>query len=117
MLISSQSGCDAVRFSTPDVLEKYVAGSAFEKTLVPPADALEETFFLGLRLNRGVNLRQIAAAFGEEALRGAHAVIKELVSDGLLQRENECIRLTARGRLFSNEVFQRFIAIGDCPRA
>jgi oxygen-independent coproporphyrinogen III oxidase len=117
MLISSQSGCDAVRFSTPDVLEKYVAGSAFEKTLVPPADALEETFFLGLRLNRGVNLRQIAAAFGEEALRGAHAVIKELVSDGLLQRENECIRLTARGRLFSNEVFQRFIAIGDYPRA
>jgi oxygen-independent coproporphyrinogen III oxidase len=116
MLISSESGRDAVRFSTADALEKYVAGSAFEKTLVSPAAALEEIFFLGLRLNRGVNLKPIAAAFGEDALRSAHTAIEDLISDGLLQCDSDCIRLTARGRLFSNEVFERFIAIGDCPR-
>jgi oxygen-independent coproporphyrinogen-3 oxidase len=117
MLISSEAGCAAVRFSSPDVLEKYVAGSALEKTCVSPAAALEEIFFLGLRLNRGVNLKPIAAAFGEDALRSAHTAIEELISDGLLERDRDCIRLTARGRLFSNEVFERFLAIGDCTRA
>ena len=116
MLIRSENERDAVRFSAPDVLEKYVAGSAFERTLVSSTGALEETFFLGLRLNRGVNLKEVSAAFGEEVLRGAYMAIEDLVSDGLLQRYCDSIRLTARGRLFSNEVFERFLAMDECTR-
>ncbi len=54
----------AVRFSFPDSLEAYVAGSPLNRIQVSPAAALEETFFLGLRLTRGVNLGQVASAFG-----------------------------------------------------
>ena len=110
MLISAVAGAEAVRFSTADSLEKYVAGSPLEKTVVSAAAALEESFFLGLRLNRGVNLQQIAVEFGREAVANARPAIAELVAAGLLQEDGDFIRLTARGRLLSNEVFQRFLA-------
>jgi len=39
------------------------------------------------------------------------ASIDELVADGLLIGSGQNLRLTNRGRLLSNEVFGRFIAI------
>jgi oxygen-independent coproporphyrinogen-3 oxidase len=72
--------------------------------------ALEETFFLGLRLNRGVNLRDVAAEFGHEAVAALRPTIAQLISSELLQQVGDRISLTARGRLLSNEVFQQFIA-------
>ena len=92
---------DAVRFATSDVLEEYVAGKQRSVTPVTPALATEEQYFLGLRLNRGVDPRQVGS--------DASAVIEELVRDGLLEWVGERVRLTSRGRLLSNEVFQRFL--------
>lgn len=110
MLKSAASSVEAVRFSTADALEKFVAGSPPEKTLVPHATALEENFFLGLRLNRGVNLHQVSTAFGQSALDALRPTIAGLIADGLLLQNGDHIRLTARGRLVSNEVFQAFLA-------
>ena len=73
--------------------------------------ALEETFFLGLRLTQGVNLRDVAAEFGDESVSGFRDSIAEFVEGGLLFRDDDCIRLTTRGRLLSNDVFQRFISL------
>jgi oxygen-independent coproporphyrinogen-3 oxidase len=115
MLRSSEPQFDAVRFATADVLDKYVAGSQFQKTAVPRANALEENFFLGLRLNRGIDLQNIAANFGQPILDAWSPVIADLVADGLLQRDGNCIRLTSRGRLLSNEVFQAFLLDEDVP--
>jgi oxygen-independent coproporphyrinogen-3 oxidase len=70
--------------------------------------ALEESFFLGLRLNRGVDMARVREEFGEAAGK-FDATIADLVADGLLQRTNDNLRLTPRGRLLSNEVFGRFI--------
>jgi len=36
--------------------------------------------------------------------------VRELESSGMLEREGDIVRLTAAGRLLSNEVFQRFIS-------
>ena len=36
-------------------------------------------------------------------------MISELIADGLLENPGERLRLTARGRLLSNEVFARFL--------
>ena len=112
MLASSIPEADAVRFSTADALESYVAGSPLQRTPVLPASAFEEAFFLGLRLNRGVDLRDIASRFGEQALHNVQPVIAELTNDELLQQGGESIRLTPRGRLLSNEVFQSFLVSG-----
>jgi oxygen-independent coproporphyrinogen III oxidase len=115
MLPSTVPEADAVRFSTADALEKYVAGSPLQPTAVSRAAALEETFFLGLRLNRGVDLRDVAATFGPQALDDLQAAIAQLIDDGLIQQEDRRIRLTSRGRLLSNEVFQAFIANDKLP--
>jgi len=99
----------SVRFSTPDSLEGYVAGGPVNRSLVDQQGAIEESFFLGLRLNRGVDLRAIAGEFGETAIRGFSSVIADLIDCGLLEREESRVRLTSHGRLLSNEVFERFI--------
>jgi len=83
---------------------------------VTPAAALEETFFLGLRLNRGINLRDVAAEFGKDAINGFSETIADFVRIGLVENQGDVIRLTPRGRLLSNEVFERFIAqAGEVP--
>jgi len=106
---------EAVRFSFPDSLEAYVAGGPLNRSQISPAAALEETFFLGLRLTCGVNLRQVASAFGEGAIAGLGETIAELRRMGLMEKQGDMVRLTAKGRLLSNEVFERFIAVKTGP--
>jgi len=112
MLPGADAEVEAVRFSTPDVLERYVSGAPLERTSVGGTMALEEHFFLGLRLNRGVDLRRIAKQFGDAASNAVRPVIGELVDAGLLHDDGDSIRLSPRGRLLSNEVFQAFLATG-----
>jgi oxygen-independent coproporphyrinogen-3 oxidase len=112
MLSSASHGAEAVRFSTADVLEQYIAGVPLQSTVVSPQTALEESFFLGLRLTRGVSLRDLSAKFGEEAVARYRDTIAECVDAGLMQSDQEVVRLTSRGRLLSNEVFQKFL-LGD----
>jgi oxygen-independent coproporphyrinogen-3 oxidase len=117
MLRSTVLGVEAVRLATADSLDQYVAGAPMQRTEVSREAALEECFFLGLRLNRGVDLGEIAASFGLEAVANVQPRIAELAADGLIQQEGDRIRLTPRGRLLSNEVFQMFLALVDSPRA
>ena len=101
---------EAVRFAAPDSLESYLAAKPMNPVAVSQRAALEESFFLGLRVTRGVNLQKIAEKFGNEALAGFSDTIAEFVDAELLERRGQLIRLTPRGRLLSNEVFERFIS-------
>ena len=113
MLVSASTEVEAVRFAASDVLEKYIAGSFPQRTVVSRAAALEESFFLGLRLNRGVDLQQIAASFGQQALNNLQSTIAGMIADELMEQCGNFVRLTPRGRLLSNEVFQVFLAPAD----
>jgi len=103
---------DAVRFSTPDSLEAYISGEPQKQTVISKEAALEETFFLGLRLNRGLDVAKVWAEFGADAMTNFSPVIADLVQLGLIERRENRLRLTDRGRLLSNEVFERFILTG-----
>jgi oxygen-independent coproporphyrinogen-3 oxidase len=107
-MLQSESG--AIRFSNPDALEKYVAGAAQDCIDISSEAALQEALFLGLRLNRGIDLAEIEKEFGEDAVRGYSEAVSELVEAGLVERDGMVVRLTDRGRLLSNEVFERFIS-------
>jgi len=109
-MLASTNVNGAVRFSNPDALEKYVAGNPPTISVIDSNAELEEVFFLGLRLNRGVDLAQLKNDFGKSAIASYMESISELVGAGLLVRENDVVRLTAPGRLLSNEVFERFIS-------
>src|SRR5437868_5551212 len=110
MLLSCEAENEAVRFSTSDSLEEYVAERHLKRTPIASHAVLEETFFLGLRLNRGVDLKEVAAKFGASAVAGFTETISEFVEGGLMEREDSWTRLTPRGRLLSNEVFERFVS-------
>lgn len=106
----SASPNTSIRFATADSLEQYVSGTSLQVTRISPEEALQEAFFLGLRLNRGVNLKMIVEQFGKDAASIHFPIIQELIELELLQHNGDVIRLTPRGRLLSNDVFARFLA-------
>jgi putative oxygen-independent coproporphyrinogen III oxidase len=109
---TSSGGCNqAVRLATSDELEAFLSGTEPKHSPVDRQAALEEAFFLGLRLNCGVSLDDISAEFGNVAIHTVQPIIAECVELGLMEQCRGQIRLTARGRLLSNEVFERFIAV------
>ena len=108
MLVSRNGDAESVRLATTDDYDNFFVAADFKTSVVTPEQALEESFFLGLRLNCGVDFGRLRKKFGEAAERFG-APIEELVEDGLLIRSGENLRLTKRGRLLSNEVFGRFI--------
>jgi oxygen-independent coproporphyrinogen-3 oxidase len=116
MLASATADIESVRFAAADSLELYQQQAGFERTAVSPQSAWEESFFLGLRLTRGVRLRELAAKFGEEAVGNARSAIAQLVEGGLMEERGEFVCLTSRGRLLSNEVFERFLVAEEIAR-
>jgi oxygen-independent coproporphyrinogen III oxidase len=106
---SPDAGIDCVRFSSVDVYDRFLVAPEITMTQVSTAQALEESFFLGLRLNRGINLGALRARFGG-CLNPHLPKIDELICDGLLVRNGDNLQLTPRGRLLSNEVFERFVS-------
>lgn len=109
MLEAADSKADAIRFATADALEKYTSGVPLQQSLVSGEAAIEETFFLGLRLTRGVSLDEVTAKFGADAVGRHRPAIAEMIEGELLEIHEGRIRLSSRGRLLSNEVFQRFL--------
>jgi oxygen-independent coproporphyrinogen-3 oxidase len=69
----------------------------------------EEAMFLGLRMNEGIDLEALRAEFGAELMGGAVAALSDVEEAGLVEREGSWLRLTARGRMVSNEVFSRLL--------
>jgi oxygen-independent coproporphyrinogen-3 oxidase len=108
MLPAASGETESVRLATTDDYDRFFVAADFMASAVSAEQALEESFFLELRLNRGVDLRRLREEFGDAADKFG-ATIDELVEDGLLIRTGEDLRLTDRGRLLSNEVFGRFI--------
>jgi len=111
MLLSVRPDLAAVRFAGPDNLNSFVASAPLGVTEISSEAAMEEAFFLGLRLNRGVDLTAMAAEFGEPSAAAVKEVVDELVEYALLERGDHHVRLTAQGRLLSNEVFEKFLGI------
>jgi oxygen-independent coproporphyrinogen-3 oxidase len=123
-----RAGVDAVRWANGDELEGYlgrpVQGARYkgDAALVQLGDAaqpevervdaekgFEEAMFLGLRMNEGVDLEALRAEFGEGLMRGAVEALGDVVEAGLVVRAGSRLRLTARGRMASNEVFSRLL--------
>jgi len=111
----------AIRFQNTDDLDEYMAdspdsalpllrsGKMPEAELINAESAFEESLFLGLRMNVGVDLGELRNVHGETLVAGARQGIAEARDAGLLTIDGERIRLTDRGRMASNEVFSRLL--------
>src|ERR1017187_2937314 len=101
-----------VRSTATDDLKAYLAGSrptTMERMSFEQQH--EEAWFLGLRLNSGVQIEALRREFGDMLVVAALEVVAKLVDDGLLIAEGETVRLSPRGRMLSNDVFQEFLGL------
>jgi oxygen-independent coproporphyrinogen-3 oxidase len=87
------------RWSNPDTLDGYFARV---QPAYVAANAQEEHFFVGLRLTRGIEPTP------EEWSRFADPIAK-WTQAGLLEHTGSRLRLSDRGVLVSNEIFQEFL--------
>ena len=88
-----------MRWQNPESVAEYLAGN---RERIEEAPHREERFFVGLRLMEGIRP-------APEDWRRFAEPIRRFVDDGLLQAEDGVLRLTGRGVLYSNEVFQEFL--------
>jgi oxygen-independent coproporphyrinogen-3 oxidase len=112
----TQAGAEDVprpllRAKTTDDLKEYLAGPRIvESAWLGRVQQHEEAWFLGLRLNAGVDVAALEREFGADLVRPACEVAERLARDGLLEFDGHRGRLTQRGRLLSNDVFAEFLA-------
>ncbi|MGG6437497.1 radical SAM family heme chaperone HemW [Saccharococcus caldoxylosilyticus] len=72
-------------------------------------EQMEEEMFLGLRKTEGVSKRRFSEKFGRDMHDVFGAAIRAERQKGLLEETDTHVRLTRRGRLLGNEVFQAFL--------
>ncbi len=119
------TGATDIRFANTSDLDAYLgdAGSAGPFEIVSQAkdssstevdiigreEAFEESLFLGLRLNEGIALNSLRSEFGDAMLEDVMPALLDVRDAGLLEMDSNLMRLTARGRMVSNEVFSRLL--------
>ncbi|SMB92909.1 oxygen-independent coproporphyrinogen-3 oxidase [Thermanaeromonas toyohensis ToBE] len=103
------------RWQNKAILEDYCRTleegrlSVAEEEELDQRRSMEETLFLGLRLRKGVSLKEFKARFGEELLTMYGAEIERLVSLGLVEIKGERLVITEKGLPLANEVFLAFV--------
>lgn len=103
-----------LRSTTTSDLKAYLSGlRESEYEWLSLEQQFEEAWFLGLRLNAGVNLEAITREYGADLCAEAMRLAGRLADSGLVDADGPNIRLTPRGRLISNEVFEQFIGVGQ----
>jgi oxygen-independent coproporphyrinogen-3 oxidase len=100
-----------VRRANPRQLERYLADPcAGEVEVLGAPIARGEAMFLALRMARGVDAARFAEEFGAPPRRYFGAAIERLCEEGLLREEpSGDLRLTPRGRLLADSVFESFV--------
>jgi oxygen-independent coproporphyrinogen-3 oxidase len=104
--------CYVLRSTTTDELGAFIEGSgAAETAWLSPARQHEEAWFLGLRLNEGVDVDELELEFGSDLVARAMEAVRRLAEAELVTVNGKTICLTVQGRLLSNDVFQEFLGI------
>lgn len=98
----------ARRWSNPESPADYIANKPASEC--SEADLIEERFFVGLRLAAGIHPTP-------EEWRRFDEPIRRFVAEGLLEAESGALRLSNRGVLLSNEIFQEFIGAPSSTHA
>jgi len=76
-----------------------------ERTALNRDDLRSESIFLGLRMLAGISLEHYRARFGSDLRAEYNGELNRLRAAGLIEIDEQRLRLTSRGALLSNEVF------------
>ncbi|MGM0874327.1 MAG: radical SAM family heme chaperone HemW [Bacillota bacterium] len=108
---------DGVRTSNIGPIKKYMeqiqqTGEAYNsQNAVSKEEEMEEEMFLGLRKTAGVSKEIFYKKYNVHLAQVFPQQIDKLVSLGLIIDDEQVIKLTHKGKLLGNEVFQEFIGL------
>ena len=97
--------------STPEYIERLSNGASVtaDRRVLDRTERLEEALFTGLRLTRGVDMRDVGRRYGADVWQRYGERLTPYVEAGLLRREGAILRLTREGMLLANEIMAVFV--------
>ncbi len=104
-----------VRFSNTERPEDYLrllsedSLPTWESRILSREEAMAESLFLGLRMTEGVALEHFQQEFSVSFQEAFGSACADLFAACLLEIRQGFLRLTAQGRILSNQVFVRFL--------
>ena len=102
---------DRVATETPLAPKDYLAGAPHTQTILDKGEATMERFTMGLRLRKGIPLREADPFFTDVAAgAGAYERIDRLIGDKLLTWDGENLAATTDGRRILNRVLYELFA-------
>jgi oxygen-independent coproporphyrinogen-3 oxidase len=106
---------DGIRWKNVSATEDYISrvfgGRALsvETRRLTALERAEEALFTGLRLAEGVDVAAIGARYGVDTWRRFGPGLAPFITEGLVLREGDRIRLTREGMLVANEIMSVFV--------
>ncbi|MEQ1603511.1 MAG: radical SAM family heme chaperone HemW [Pyrinomonadaceae bacterium] len=110
--VSAHSFDGRQRYANERDTAKYVSmieGDKAAEVMREDIDLASEYIFLGLRLESGIDLAAFSSKFAFDLVDRYHRELDDLVDKGLVDLDGSRLRLTRKGKLFSNEVFAVFV--------
>lgn len=112
---AASSYIDGTRIKNIDNIEEYISkiNSGIEvyeeKYINSEEDEIEEFIFMGLRMNKGIRIKEFEERFNMSVESIYEKVLEKNIKNGFLKKENGRIYLTSIGMDFSNNVMAEFI--------
>ncbi|QEK12372.1 oxygen-independent coproporphyrinogen III oxidase [Crassaminicella thermophila] len=112
--LGAHSYLNKIRYSNTTDLKDYIENIdkkniCVHKEEISIKDEIAETMFLGLRMMKGISIKKFTKKFGISPLKVYSNEICDLKEKGLLQVDDQVIRLTRKGIDLSNHVFVAFL--------
>lgn len=110
--LGASSYVGGTRFKETDDMGEYLSGGParrLEQQILTAKDMQEEFFFLGLRMIRGVSLKEFERRFGIPASQVYPGLLEKLAKQGLAEQTGDRFRLTDYGLDVSNCVMAEFL--------
>ncbi|HEV2883613.1 MAG TPA: radical SAM family heme chaperone HemW [Pyrinomonadaceae bacterium] len=85
------------------------ASPIVESRILTDEERRSEAVFLGLRLMRGMSLKDYREVFGSDLLAKHNEDLARFSDAGLIEQRGDLLKLTRAGALLSNEVFSAFV--------
>ncbi|HTU81505.1 MAG TPA: radical SAM family heme chaperone HemW [Candidatus Acidoferrales bacterium] len=113
--VGAASYRDGVRSVRTRSLERYVDDSLAGRPIPREAERLEgarragEAIMLALRTAQGVRLAEFKERYGVDVASVYAPAVERFARAGLLERSEDALRLTVRGRFVANDVCEAFL--------
>ena len=102
---------DGIRYKNYGPVHHYMAheNKRVEEEELDIRAHMEEEMFLGLRKKSGVTITSFEDKFNQDFNSLFGSSVKKLKDQGLLEQDEKRVRMTKKGFLLGNEVFEKFL--------